>query len=79
MVQLLVGGYDKAPHLFSVDAAGGGAVEDVYVSTGSGSPFVYGVLERDFRKDMPVDDAIEMVVRGGITAAKQRDSASGGA
>lgn len=76
MVQLLVGGYDKAPHLFSVDAAGG-AVEDVYVSTGSGSPFVYGVLERDFRKDMPVDDAIEMVVRG-ITAAKQRDSASGG-
>ncbi len=76
MVQLLVGGFDGKPHLYSVDAAGG-AVEDVYVSTGSGSPFVYGVLESMYSKDMKIDDAIDMVIRG-ITAAKSRDSASGG-
>ncbi|HLH86185.1 MAG TPA: archaeal proteasome endopeptidase complex subunit beta [Thermoplasmataceae archaeon] len=76
MVQLLVGGYDKAPHIFSVDAAGG-AVEDIYASTGSGSPFVYGVLESQYRRDMDVDDGIDLVIRG-ISAAKSRDSASGG-
>ncbi|MEM0158585.1 MAG: archaeal proteasome endopeptidase complex subunit beta [Thermoplasmataceae archaeon] len=76
MVQLLIGGYDKAPHIFSVDAAGG-AVEDIYASTGSGSPFVYGVLESQFRKDLEVDEGIDLVIRA-ISAAKSRDSASGG-
>ena len=37
-----------------MDAAGG-AVEDTYVSTGSGSPFVYGVLETEYTKDMKID------------------------
>ena len=76
MVQILIGGVDKEPHIFSVDAAGG-SVEDTYASTGSGSPFVYGVLENRYRKDMTKDEGIELVVRA-ISAAKQRDSASGG-
>lgn len=76
MVQILIGGYDRAPHIFSVDAAGG-SVEDIYASTGSGSPMVYGVLENGFRKDMSVDEGVELVIRA-ISAAKQRDSASGG-
>ena len=76
MVQLLVGGYDTAPHIFSVDAAGG-SVEDVYASTGSGSPFVYGVLEDNYKPDMTLEEGKELVVRA-ISAAKQRDSASGG-
>ncbi|EQD31396.1 Proteasome, alpha and beta subunits, partial [mine drainage metagenome] len=57
--------------------AAGGAVEDVFVSTGSGSPFVYGVLESTYNKDMKLDEAVDMVIRG-ISAAKSRDSASGG-
>jgi proteasome beta subunit len=76
MVQILIGGMDKSPHIFSVDAAGG-SVEDVYASTGSGSPFVYGVLETGYSKDLKVDDGIDLVIRA-ISAAKQRDSASGG-
>lgn len=76
MVQILIGGVDKEPHIFSVDAAGG-SVEDIYASTGSGSPFVYGVLENGFKKDMTKDEGIELVIRA-ISAAKQRDSASGG-
>ncbi|MHB8396686.1 MAG: archaeal proteasome endopeptidase complex subunit beta [Thermoplasmataceae archaeon] len=76
MVQILIGGYDTAPHIFSVDAAGG-AVEDVYASTGSGSPFVYGVLENSYTRDLKLDEGIDLVIRG-ISAAKQRDSASGG-
>jgi proteasome beta subunit len=76
MVQLLVGGCDTAPHIYSVDAAGG-SVEDIFASTGSGSPFVYGVLETQYTKDMKVDDGIDLVIKA-ISAAKQRDSASGG-
>jgi len=76
MVQLLVGGCDTAPHIYSVDAAGG-SVEDIFASTGSGSPFVYGVLETQYSKDMKVDDGIDLVIKA-ISAAKQRDSASGG-
>lgn len=76
MVQLLVAGYDTAPHIFSVDAAGG-SVEDIFVSTGSGSPFVYGVLEDQYSKGMSVDDGIDLVLRA-VSASKQRDSASGG-
>lgn len=76
MVQILVAGVDKAPHVFSVDAAGG-SVEDIYASTGSGSPFVYGVLENGYTQGMSVDEGVELVIRG-ISAAKQRDSASGG-
>ncbi len=75
MVQLLVGGYDKQPHIFSIDAAGG-SVEDKYASTGSGSPFVYGVLEAEYSENMKLDDAINLVVRA-ISVSKQRDSASG--
>ncbi len=76
MVQILVAGVDKTPHVYSVDAAGG-SVEDIYASTGSGSPFVYGVLENGYRKGMSKEEGIELVIRG-ISAAKQRDSASGG-
>ena len=76
MVQILIGGFDTAPHIFSVDAAGG-SVEDIFASTGSGSPFVYGVLENSYSKDMKVDDGIDLVVTA-VSVAKSRDSASGG-
>ena len=52
-VQLLVGGVDESgPSIFSVDAMGGATKEEEIVSTGSGSPGAYGVLEDRFRKDM---------------------------
>ncbi len=76
MVQLLIAGIDTKPHVFSVDAAGG-SVEDKYVSTGSGSPFVYGVLETQYDPSISVDEAIDIAVKA-ISASKQRDSASGG-
>ena len=76
MVQILIAGIDSKPHVFSVDAAGG-SVENIYVSTGSGSPYVYGVLESMYSQDMKVEDGIDLVIKG-ISAAKSRDSASGG-
>ncbi|HEV2449499.1 MAG TPA: archaeal proteasome endopeptidase complex subunit beta [Thermoplasmata archaeon] len=73
---LLVGGYDaKGGHVYSVDPAGG-SIEDKYVSTGSGSPYVYGVLEENYSRDLAVSEGVDIALRG-LTVAMRRDSASG--
>lgn len=75
-VSILVGGYDNRGYrLFSVDAAGG-AIEDKYAAAGSGSLFVYGVLEDRYREGLTLEEGIEIAVRG-IRAAMSRDAASG--
>ncbi|HEC81312.1 MAG TPA: archaeal proteasome endopeptidase complex subunit beta [Thermoplasmatales archaeon] len=75
-VQLIIGGYDlSGGHIYSLDAAGG-AIPDKYTSTGSGSPYVFGVLEDHYREDMTVDEGVDLAIRA-ITAAMKRDSASG--
>ena len=75
-VQLIIAGVDNTgPHIFSLDAAGG-AIEDIYTTTGSGSPYVFGVLEDHYRKDMTEEEAIDLAIRA-MTAAMKRDAASG--
>ncbi|MBC7129039.1 MAG: archaeal proteasome endopeptidase complex subunit beta [Thermoplasmatales archaeon] len=75
-VQLIIGGVDSSgPHVFSLDAAGG-AIEDIYTTTGSGSPYVFGVLEDNYRKEMSIDEGIDLAIRA-LVAAMRRDSASG--
>jgi proteasome beta subunit len=76
-VQLILGGYDDTGgHVYSLDAAGG-AIPDKYTSAGSGSPYVYGVLEDNYKDDLTVNEGIDIAVRA-ISAAMARDSASGG-
>ncbi|MCK5414797.1 MAG: archaeal proteasome endopeptidase complex subunit beta [Thermoplasmata archaeon] len=75
-VQLIIAGVDPSGgHVYSLDAAGG-SIEDEYVSTGSGSPFVYGVLEDNFKSGLTTSEASDLVIRA-ITAAMARDAASG--
>ncbi len=75
-VGLLVGGFDnKGYHVFAIDAAGG-AIEDKYASVGSGSLFVYGVLEDRWKENMTLEEGIDLVIRG-VNAAMRRDAASG--
>ena len=75
-VQLVIGGVDRSGgHVFSLDAAGG-SLPDKYVSTGSGSPYVYGVLEDHYRDDMDVKEGIDLAIRA-VTMAMRRDAASG--
>lgn len=75
-VQLLIGGVDRnGGHVYSIDAAGG-SLPDKFVSTGSGSPFVYGVLEDHYKEDINVDQGADLAVRA-ITASMKRDAASG--
>ncbi|HEC94527.1 MAG TPA: archaeal proteasome endopeptidase complex subunit beta, partial [Thermoplasmatales archaeon] len=62
-VQLIIGGYDSSGgHLYSLDAAGG-AIPDKYTATGSGSPYVFGVLEDHYKDDIDVEKGVELAIR----------------
>jgi proteasome beta subunit len=75
-VQLVIGGWDSTGgHVFSLDAAGG-AIPDKYTAGGSGSPYVFGVLEDLFKDDLTSDEGVDIAIRA-INAAMSRDSASG--
>ena len=75
-VQTLLGGVDeKGPALFSLDPSGG-VIKDMMISTGSGSPIAYGVLEDRYNKDIDIEDGIEIVIRA-IKSAMERDTYSG--
>jgi proteasome beta subunit len=75
-VGLILGGVDRdGGHVYALDMVGG-AIPDDYVTTGSGSPFVYGVLEDHFQKGLTVSDGMDLAIRS-LHAAMKRDSASG--
>lgn len=75
-VQLIVGGWDATgASVYSLDSAGG-SIPDKWTTTGSGSPYVYGVIEDHFREGINKEEALDMAIRG-LNAAHRRDSASG--
>jgi len=75
-VGLILGGVDRdGSHVYALDMVGG-AIPDDYVTTGSGSPYVYGVLEDHYQKGIVISDGIDLAVRA-LHAAMKRDSASG--
>jgi proteasome beta subunit len=77
-VQLLVGGYDDQPRLYSFDPTGSLQEEKKYFSTGSGSPIALGVLEDRYKPKMTLEDGKKLAVQA-IKAAIRRDIASGAA
>jgi len=74
-VQLLIGGIDERPRLFSVDMLGG-ITEEKMTSTGSGSPTAFGVLEELYAEDRPIEANLPIAVKA-VSAAMKRDAASG--
>ena len=74
---MVIGGYDDAPKLYSIDPFGGIGRGEKYFSTGSGSPLAMGVLESQFRENMTEKEAIELAKRA-LDAAVQRDVYTGG-
>jgi proteasome beta subunit len=75
-VGLILGGIDReGGHVYALDMVGG-AIPDDYVTTGSGSPYVYGVLEDHYEKGISVTDGEDLAIRG-LHAAMKRDAASG--
>lgn len=75
-VQLLIVGVDSSgPSVYSIDSAGG-SIPDTYCATGSGSPYMYGVLEDQFKTGMSKDQALSLAAKA-LLASAQRDAASG--
>jgi proteasome beta subunit len=75
-VGLIIGGVDsEGGHVYSLDMVGG-SIPDDYVTIGSGSPYVYGVLEDHYQKTIVVKDGVDLAIRS-LAAAMKRDSASG--
>jgi proteasome beta subunit len=76
VAQVLVGGLDDTgPHIFSIDPFGS-LTEEKCVSTGSGSPVAYGILEDKYKDGVPVKEMLPVIVKA-VDAAMKRDSASG--
>ncbi len=73
----IIAGVDgSGPNVYSVDPAGG-AEKDDFISVGSGSPYVYGVMEDRYKStDLTRDEALELAVRS-LCSALKRDSATG--
>jgi proteasome beta subunit len=74
--QVLIGGLDDTgPHIFNLDPLGS-LTEEKMVSTGSGSPIAYGVLEDKYREGMSIAELLPTVVKA-VNSAMKRDVASG--
>ncbi len=74
--QVLIGGVDgTGPHVFNLDPFGS-LTEEKSVSTGSGSPIAYGVLEDKYREGMTIEELLPTIVKA-VNAAMKRDVASG--
>ena len=75
-LQALVGGVDDTgTRIFALDPLGS-VTEETCVSTGSGSPIAYGVLEDRYRENMTTRDGVPLVVSA-VTSAMKRDIGSG--
>lgn len=77
ITQFLLAGTDKEGfHLYDLFVDGSVMECDEYVSSGSGSTVVYGVLEAMYRKEMSVKEGVDLCVKC-LHVAIQRDIASG--
>src|SRR3989338_242639 len=73
----IVGGVDSSGfHLYDLSPDGSIVEVDDYISSGSGSVMVFGVLETLYKKGLTVDEGVKLAAKG-INAAVQRDIASG--
>ncbi len=79
MAGFLLAGFneDGSSELYSVEPIGGiYKVEDYDANFGSGMPFVLGLLERQYKKGMSVDEGVKLAIES-IKSSTQRDTGSG--
>ena len=77
IVGFIIAGFDDdGAKLYLIDPAGAINKVDDYTSEGSGSVFVYGVMEAGYKKDMTLAEGIKLA-RESVKASTQRDVNSG--
>jgi proteasome beta subunit len=74
--EALIGGVDESgPHLFRLDPFGT-LTEEKCVSTGSGSPVAYGVLEDKYKEEQSIVEILPVVIKA-VGAAMKRNVGTG--
>ncbi|CAD25864.1 PROTEASOME B-TYPE SUBUNIT DELTA CHAIN [Encephalitozoon cuniculi GB-M1] len=73
---LIVAGYDDKPRVFNI-SLGGSLTERDWAIGGSGSAFIYGYCDVNWRSGMSLEEGIRFV-RNAVSCAINRDNASGG-
>jgi len=79
IVGTLIGGFneDGTTELYSVEPAGSAyRIEDYDANFGSGMPYVLGLLERQYKKDMTIKEGVELSIEA-LKSSTQRDVGSG--
>ncbi len=79
IVGTLVGGFneDGTAELYTIEPAGGVyRVEDFDANFGSGMPYVLGLLERQYKKNMSTKEGVELA-KEALKSSTQRDVGSG--
>ena len=75
----LLGGFneDGTTELYSIEPAGSTIkIEDYDANFGSGMPYVLGLLERQYKKGMSIEEGVELA-KEAIKSSTQRDVGSG--
>lgn len=71
IADVIVGGYDNSgARIYNIDLFGN-LTEERFVSTGSGSPVAYGILESEYREGIRTDEAIDVAVKALVSAIKR--------
>ncbi|MFQ5818773.1 MAG: archaeal proteasome endopeptidase complex subunit beta [Candidatus Heimdallarchaeota archaeon] len=76
LLQSIVAGVDDlGPKMFNLDPFGS-LTEETYLSTGSGAPIAYGILENNYKEDIPLKDGLPLAVAS-VWSAIARDAGTG--
>ena len=79
IVGTLIGGFneDGSSELYTIEPAGGVyKVEDYDANFGSGMPYVLGFLERQYKKNISIDEGVKLAIES-VKSSTQRDTGSG--
>ena len=79
MAGFLIGGFNEngTAELYTIEPAGSVIkVEDYDANFGSGMPYVLGLLERQYKKGMPIEEGVKLAIEA-IKSSTQRDVNSG--
>ncbi|MEM1873429.1 MAG: proteasome subunit beta [Acidilobaceae archaeon] len=77
VIEAVVGGVERTgePRLYSLDSLGS-LLEEEYVAVGSGAATALGLLEREYRSDVSIEEAEKLAISA-VRAAISRDVGSG--
>jgi proteasome beta subunit len=78
IVETFVGGFneDGSSELYEIGADGSLLKIKDYLANGSGMPYILGLLERQYKKDLSVKEGVELAIEA-LKASTQRDVYSG--